>query len=360
MKLCEHTSPENSLIDLVERSKDEILQQLQASPARNASTGVIFRPFAPRAMHKVGTLELRNNGSTVRCFAKSTAANYRGPQRLEREEHILRDVTPKICVANQNTRTPRVLAFFPDRRLLLLEFIDGSRLKNLVFARNIPHFVSLAGEWLARLHATTESGEANPFAWLETALTEEKVRTAFEHCSAAPLYQPIVKLLGRFHQQFPNFRQPLCLVHGEFTSLHVLTKGESIYVIDFGSSRTGFGSEDVAFFSTFHNALLPWRQIAGYLRYPLSAQSKIFLQSYFKHCGRIVSPVDEIVLRFANIRAIALHGSCWEVERKGWAQKIYACLGRQWIRRQVAAVVQQEFRYLQQIASTGVPSHNSN
>jgi aminoglycoside phosphotransferase len=218
MTVCDDTSPESSLIDLVEQSMDEIVQQLRGAPVRKATNALTFRPFTARAMHKLGTLELRNNGSTVRCFAKSTAANYRGPQRLEWEEHVLRQVTPKIWAANANARTPQVLAFFPGRQLLLLEFVDGTPLKKLVFSRNIPRFVSLAGEWLARLHATTQTGEADPFAWLETAFAEEKVRTAFEHCSAAPLYQSILEFLRRFHQQVPNFRQPLCLLHGEFTS----------------------------------------------------------------------------------------------------------------------------------------------
>ena len=360
MKLSEETSPLSSLIEQMEELKEEILKQVLPFGVHKGTTEIICRPLSARAMHNLASVELRNNGNTVHCFAKKTAANYHGPQRLDREAQILRQVTPKIWAANKQARSPQVLAFFPEQQLLLLEFVNGTPLKNLVFNRNIPHFVRLAGEWIARLHTTTRTGEADPFTWLEAGFTDAKVRTAFQQCSAAALYDPLQELLRHFHRQFSHYQQPLCLVHGEFTSLHVLTKEDNIYVIDFGSSRTGFGCEDVAFFSTFYEALLPWRQLAGYVRYPLNSLSKIFLHSYFKHYGQSIGPAEDIVLRFANIRAMALHASCWEGDRQGWAPNLYSRIMRQWIRRRLGTFVRQEFRSLEQIASAGLPVHTSN
>lgn len=354
MKMYQQSPAANSLRNLVDQLKEDILERVQPLTPHKGVTVVSCQPLSARAMHKLATVELCNNGTTVRCFAKKTPANYHGPQRLEQEEHILRNISPKIWEANKHARTPQVLAFFPECQLLLLELVEGTPLKKLVFNRNIPYFARLAGEWLARLHATTRAGDADPFVWLETAFTEAKVRTAFRHSSAADVYEPLLELLSRFHRKFANYHQPLCLVHGEFTSLHVLTKEECIYVIDFGSSRTGFGCEDVAFFSTFHNALLPWRHLAGYLRYPLSMQSRVFLQSYFEHRTQDMDLADDIVLRFASIRAVALHASCWEVDRDGWAPNLCSRIGRQWTRRRLAAFVRNEFRSLQEIGSAGM------
>jgi tRNA A-37 threonylcarbamoyl transferase component Bud32 len=340
-------------LETLDKLKEDIAERLQLPPSARGAAVIRARLLRHSSIHTVAALEVGSNGAAVRCFAKSNVANYQGPQRLDREEQFLRDVAPRIWEANQKARSPRVLAFFPRQELLLLEMVEGKSLKKLLFDSRIPNLVQLTGEWLGHLHSITKGEQGDPFEWLENAFsTEKKVRDAFYDCSVATLYPGVLELLRRCRREYAGFRRPQCTVHGEFTSLHVLVKGDSIYVIDFGSSHLGFGYEDVAFFSTFYDILLPWRVAAGYLRFPLTRQKNLFLKSYFEHCEQTWGPADEIVLRFANLRAMAQHESCWERTQENWPASLYLKIARRWVRGRFAALARREFAALQRLVST--------
>ncbi|HUA15082.1 MAG TPA: phosphotransferase [Verrucomicrobiae bacterium] len=313
-------------------------------------------PLPHQSMHEVAAVEIAQNGNLVRFFAKGDLANYGGPQRLETEEYVLKSIAPEIWRANPRTRCPQVLAFFPERKLLLLEMVEGKSLKELLFDvgrnhSNLPDLLALSGEWLGRFHAATQCEQANPFEWLEGSFAEAKVQDVFRNCGVAELYPALATLLQRFRLDYPDFRRPLCRIHSEFTPLHVLVKDDSIYVIDFGSSRVGFGYEDVATFTTFFDTLLPWRAIAGSMRLPLSQQKDIFRESYFAHRQMTFGVPDNIVMRFAYLQAMAHHESCRETIPVSPAAAIYATAGRAWVRRRFAGLARRELAYLRQLVS---------
>ncbi len=336
--------------------RDDILQQISPVATGAASSTVRVSLLPRQSMHEVASVEIGQNGTAVRFFAKSDLANYGGPQRLETEEYVLRNIAPEIWQANDRTRCPQVLAFFPERKLLLLEMVEGKSLKELLFDMgrthsNLPDLLALSGEWLGRFHALTQSEQANPFEWLEGSFSQPKIRDVFGNCGVADLYPKLAKLLHQFRLDYPDFRRPLCRLHSEFTPLHVLVKNDAVYVIDFGSSRLGFGYEDVATFTTFFDILLPWRAVTGSLRLPLAQQKDIFRESYFAHRQQTFGVPDNVVMRFAYLQAMAHHESCRETIPSSPAAALYATAGRAWVRRRFAALARRELTYLERLVS---------
>src|ERR1700692_682463 len=248
------------LVEVVNKLKEDILQRLQPAAVDTATAVVNVRSLSRSSMQAVAAVEIVQKGAEFLFFAKNDLPNCLGPQRLEREEYILRSVAPKIWAANGRTRCPQVLAFFPYYKLLLLEMVDGKSLKEILFDvgwthSNIPDLLALTGEWLGRFHSITQEEQANPFCWLKSAFAEKNVRNTFQSCGVSELYPWLEGILEQFAREYADFRRPLCQQHAEFTPLHVLVKHDTIYVIDFGASRVGFGYEDVAMFSTFSDGL---------------------------------------------------------------------------------------------------------
>jgi tRNA A-37 threonylcarbamoyl transferase component Bud32 len=345
------------LVHVIHELQEDILERLQPHVVGSIPAMVNVRSLSrSTTIHAVAAVEIGRNGTALRCFAKGDVANYQGPQRLETEDHILRHVAPEIWKANPRTRCPQVLAFFPHHKLLLLEMVDGKSLKELLFdvgatRSDIPDLLALAGEWLGRFHAITRGEQADPFAWVKSAFAGKKVRDAFQECAVSELYSPLEGLLQRFAREYPDFRRPLYQLHAEFTPLHVLVKDDAIYVIDFGSSRRGFGYEDVALFTSFFDSLLPWRAVAGFLRLPLAQQKRTFMESYLMHCEETFGSPDQIVMSFARLHAMAHYVSCREPIPFAWPTALYAQIGRLWVRRQFAALARRELAFLQQMAS---------
>jgi Ser/Thr protein kinase RdoA (MazF antagonist) len=344
------------LEDVVHKLRNDILETLHPRAVDSIPDTVRVRSLPRSGVHPVAAVEIGRNGTVLRCFAKGDVANYQGPQRLETEDHILRHIAPEIWKANPRARCPQVLAFFPDHKLLLLEIVEGKSLKELLFdvgatRIDISDLLALAGEWLGRFHAMTRQEQADPFVWLKSTFAEKKVRDAFQECGVSELYSPMEGLLQQFAREYPDFRLPLCQLHAEFTPLHVLVKDDAIYVIDFGSSRTGFGYEDVALFTSFFDSLLPWRALAGFLRLPLAQQKRTFLESYLRHSEQTFGSPDEIVMSFARLQAMAHYASCREPIPSPWPAALYARVGRQWVHRRFAALARRELAFLQQMAS---------
>src|SRR5437868_10913629 len=112
-------SQQAHLLELVSELKHDILAQLQ-SPGLD-SLPVTTRLLPRKSIHPVAVLQFGTNASSLRCFAKCSLPKYDGPQRLDTENFMLSQVAPKIWRANECTRAPRVVAFFPDQQLLVLE-----------------------------------------------------------------------------------------------------------------------------------------------------------------------------------------------------------------------------------------------
>ena len=170
--------------------------------------------------------------------------------------------------------------------------------------RTLSRLMELCGEWLARLHALTQSSEeGNPFEWLAEKFGREKTQRVFARCDATRSYDQVRSLLDKLCDRYRSFRTKLCTVHGEFSLYHVLVKGDSIYVIDLASSRQGYLYADLAHFTTFYDAMPAWRRIMGGLRLDLEEQKRLFLRAYFSHAPSLLPP-ETIVMHLARLEAM--------------------------------------------------------
>lgn len=341
--------------------KDELIVRLQSS---GAELGAMVRtfPLHCKTMHQIGIVDVSSSRTLIRCLVKGNVPNYQGAQKLENEHHILTRIAPNISALNKKIQCPRVLAFFPREELLFLELIEGRALKSILFdlapsRPDLSGLLRLTGEWLGRLHLSTQDGEGNPFDWLEEQFDTARIRGTFENCAVRQLYRATRDLLQQFRRTYQNFRRPLCQIHGEFTPLHVLVKNDSIYVIDFGSSGRGFACEDVALFTTFYDSLQPWRSATGLFRVPFHQQKDSFLTSYRKHCGQDFGRIDDVIAMFTRIWAMARLEFFWERQPASWPETIYLGFGRAWMRRRFVSLASRELRSLQTLASrSNLPS----
>jgi tRNA A-37 threonylcarbamoyl transferase component Bud32 len=344
------------LAERVARCQSEILAGVMpCEPGLQQLASVRIWPIEERSVHEIAALEVVRPPRSAYYFAKATVPGYSGKQDLASESQILAQVGPRIAALNPKTRCPQVMAFFPEEKLLVEEFIQGQSLKALLFdflpgRADVQAMLKLSGEWLAHFHNQTRQGQANPFEWLGEEIHGRGFADTFRRCSISELYPVAVRLLRHFSKQYSSLCRPLCQVHGEFTPLHIMVQNDALYVIDFGSSHCGFAYEDLARFSTFCDGLLPWRWAIAALRFSIAQQTDSFLKSYAEHAGLVPSSEDDVVTRFARLCAMADQQLSWERQPRNYREKGPLRIRRMWMRRRFASLVRRELSHLERLA----------
>lgn len=303
-------------------------------------------PLRRPGIHPVGIVEVESEAGGRRWFAKADSPQYTGGQSLKIESYFLTHVAPLIAAENPDLRSPRVVAYYADRELLVMEAVEGTSLKEHLFdfkgaeRRDLPRLVGLTGEWLGRLHRLTADAAANPLEWLITEFEAAKISGGLAECGLQDLHADILSRLQRALECAPDFERATCTVHGEFTPLHVLVSGESIYVVDFGTSRLRFPYEDVSLFTTFYEGLMPWRLAAGTLRVGLRRQKRLFLDSYFAHAPFTFGEADHVIMSCLRIRSLVHLLSGWQKKNPRWGRTFLSNVASQWLRRSLAGACQ--------------------
>ncbi len=267
------------------------------------------RPIGRDASHAMAVIEAADH-PTCRLLAKGAPRHAGVRQSLAKEATVLAEITPKIRAHNSHTRSPEMIAYYPDRDVLLLELVPGVRLDVLVFgiglrrqAGALPATLGLAAQWLSAFHTIMRSGDrGNPFDRLAERFERPSTRTVFSDYGGLPQWTEILRLLDSCRRRYGGHQETLTTIHGEFAPYHVLVDGDVVYVIDLASSDVGHPFEDVAFFTTFYDMALPWRRCAAAFREPIETQQEIFLRAYFAGRPRLTE-VERAVMRFARIHA---------------------------------------------------------
>lgn len=343
------------LAERVARRESEILAGLASAGTDSKPLSLRLQPLQARSVHEIAILEVAEAAGHVRYFVKATAPGYIGQQDLSAESQVLGEIGPKIAARNPRTRCPGLVSFLPEEKLLIEEFVQGQSLKSLLFdfprhRADLEGLLALSGEWLGHFHTQTQEGCANPFDWLLKELSSDAVAATFRRCSIASLHSQALQLLLSFRVHYPKLSRSLCRVHGEFTPLHILVQGEALYVIDFGSSHSGFAEEDLARFSTFYEGLLPWRHAIALWRCSVYRQIERFLDSYKIHAGQATGPEDKAVSCFARICAMAHQQTNWERKPRRYREKYSLKVGRSWTRRRFASLARRELSRLRRLA----------
>lgn len=300
-----------SLLAWVREREAEVRAHLRRLfPDVSLRAGLRVLPLAVETSHLMAVVEA-DDGSGRRLLIKGRGKHNKIGQSSEIEMQILSEVAPKIWADNGAVRCPQLLAYYPDQEILLMEMVEGLELYSLLCGlghsrdrRTLSRLMELCGEWLARLHALTQSSEeGNPFEWLAEKFGREKTQRVFARCDATRSYDQVRSLLDKLCDRYRSFRKKLCTVHGEFSPYHVLVKDDSIYVIDLASSRQGYLYADLAHFTTFYDAMPAWRRIMGGLRLDLEEQKRLFLRAYFSHAPSLLPP-ETIVMHLARLEAM--------------------------------------------------------
>ena len=314
---------------------------------------VSIAPLRENASHRMAIVTVEGMGR--RLLVKGQPNHDLIFQSLEIESRMFKTIGPQMTAANPATRCPEMLSYYPDRGLMLLEFVDGHRLDALQLglarssAYDLSRLTGLCGEWLARFHALTRLPEqGNPF---ETLSESFRVAPPWLVEQDVEIYDEVRRLAEALRRRFPDFTQPLCMIHGEFAPYHILVRDGRIYVIDFGSSRKGYPFEDQMFFTCFYDSRLPWRRLAGAIRMDFEEEKRRFLESYRRCSG----PFDDrmgSVLRLGRIRAMARYVTALEA-RDTWRATFYSRIARPWVRRLFRNVCREELAALKREAHTG-------
>ncbi len=281
------------------------------------------------------------------------------PRPLSASWTFLSHVAPLITARNPYLRAPRPIAYYPDSGLLLMEFIPGHSLKDHLFdmkfgtkARqgiNLAQLLQLSGAWLGHLHRSTVQRESgNPLEWVLQQFTNERTVDVFLRYSQKDSYDELLSILRACIDHNPEFDRNLCMVHGEFTPIHVMVSGEAIFVVDFGYSKLGYPYEDVGLFTGFYDCLLPWRRAVGGMRLPLEKQKSLFLKGYFEQAPLKFDPADMAIMRWVRLISSArmLHRALRRSDGLGkWA---YSRLGQRIAGSNFAALCREELAALRE------------
>lgn len=319
---------------------------------------VYVRALNEPGVHPAGVVHLSDGELTTLLFAKVQKADYAGVQNLERELHFLSNVAPLITAENPMLRSPLPIAYYPENRLLLMEFVPGDSLKHHLFdvifnpapRRNLAELLQCAGQWLGSLHRLTrKSATGNPLEWLLQEFDNPRTLEAFRLFSLKDNYTELHRLLEKCLIANPSFRRNRCDVHGEFTPIHVMVAGDAIYIVDFGNSREGYAYEDVGLFESFYDCLLPWRAAAGSYRMNLQTQKELFLRGYFDESAATFCPADNAIMRWVRLVSFArmLNGGLRRYH--GWSKWAYSRIALGALRTRFARLCCAELTALREI-----------
>ncbi len=299
-----------------------------------------YRPLRVEGSHQMVVVESRGEPSR-RLLVKGPRRVHASQRKMETEYRVLTTVAPVISARNARTRCPEVVAYYPERGLLLLEMIDGVTLKSLLFGRaRIPESTSaqellrLCGEWLAGFHGLTRlATEGNPFEWALGTFTRRSTQRIFEKYADVDIWTGLCHAALQLARAHVNFRRPLCLLKQTFTPNDVLVEEGRIYVVDFEVCYTGYAYEDLAGFTAFGHLLLPWRRgVAAARRTDLGTQERVLLSSYYAHAPASCRE-DHIMMTLARVVVIARSLLLFERRSTRWQQVKFRMLEPYWRRR---------------------------
>jgi tRNA A-37 threonylcarbamoyl transferase component Bud32 len=313
-------------------------------------------------VHPVGVVHISNGLASTCMFAKVQRTDYRGGQNLEREWRFLSDMAPLITAENPALRSPNPIAYYPERGLLLMEFVPGDSLKQHLFevkfginptgSLKLAQLLKHTGQWLGSMHRLTQQSESgNPLEWLLQESESARTREVFLRYSRKDTYDEMLSILRRWLDLKPNFRRNLCQVHGEFTPIHVMVANDAIYVVDFGNSKLGYVYEDVGLFASFYECLLPWRAAMGAIRVRLDMQKELFLSGYFEQAPADFRPADIAIMRWVRLISFARMLDGGERRYTGWGKWAYSRLAQNILHGRFTALCRIELAALKEMSA---------
>lgn len=339
---------------------EALLDAAGLGPFQKAGSKVHVRALRQPGIHPAGIVHVTDGLVRISLFAKVQKDDYQGAQNLEREMHFLLNVAPQITAESPALRSPVPVAYYPEQRLLLMEYIPGDSLKHhlfdIKFGMNWVSRVELAGllecsgRWLGSFHRLTlQNASGNPLEWLLEEFENKRTMDAFLYYSQRNSYDQMLAILKRCLDLNQKFQRKLCNVHGEFTPIHVMVTSDAIYVVDFGNSRLGYPYEDVGLFAGFYDCLLPWRIVTGSMRIRLQRQKELFLRGYFQQSPATFNACDWAIMRWVRLISFARMLNAGQQRNAGWGKWAYSRLTLRTLRDKFTALCAAELAALRDL-----------
>jgi tRNA A-37 threonylcarbamoyl transferase component Bud32 len=279
---------------------ERVVQRLLAEPQRyfDGAAAPVFSPVL--SLH-------RPVSALVKCRAASPHGSYgvyikfflprrptpeaheRAVQRLYKEVEVTRDFYTRLG-ANSVYAVPRIIAFFPEEKAIVMEESAGQRLLDVLLQKGrgyptrsvlheLAHYCRAVGGWLKYFQSLTQSTTDTQLEHVDF-LEYVALRLAKLQVSQCALRDEVAeRLLGslqRLLQRVPENAGKVCGVHGDLSLSNILVTANKVTVLDFSMYQTGSSYNDPAYFYSRIESIYHWmitRSTTDFLQ-------KAFIESY--------------------------------------------------------------------------------
>jgi tRNA A-37 threonylcarbamoyl transferase component Bud32 len=250
-------------------------------------------------------------------------AHERAGQRLYKEVEVTREFYARLGT-NSVYAVPRIIAFFPEEKAIVMEESAGQRLLDVLLQKGrgyptrsalheLAQYCRAVGGWLKYFQSLTQSTTNTQLERVDF-LEYVALRLAKLQASQRALRDEVAeRLLGslqRLLQRVPENAGKVCGVHGDLSLSNILVTANKVTVLDFSMYQTGSAYNDPAYFysrieSVYH--LMITRSTTSFLQnafidsYDSSIKNNIdhFMIYYIRHkVNRVLSLSDFSNLSF--------------------------------------------------------------
>ena len=185
----------------------------------------------------------------------------RAIEKMYREVDITRNLYARLGTHSAYA-VPRIIAFFPDERAVVMEESVGQRLLDVLLQKGqgyparsvleeLAHYCRTVGGWLKHFqhltHMTTEQqfDRGDFLAYVTPRLVKLKES---QHMLRDDAVDRILRTLERLLQQVPGQAGNVCGVHGDLSLSNILVSSEKVTVLDFSMYQVGSSYNDLSYF----------------------------------------------------------------------------------------------------------------
>jgi tRNA A-37 threonylcarbamoyl transferase component Bud32 len=188
-------------------------------------------------------------------------AHARAVQRLYKEAEVTRDFYARLGT-NPLYAVPRIIAFFPEEKAIVMEESAGQRLLDVLLQKGrgyptrsslheLAQYCRAVGGWLKHFQSLTQSATDTQLEQVDF-LEYVTLRLAKLQKSHSALRDDMAdRLLGslqRLLQQHPEHAEKMCGVHGDLSLSNILVTSDKVTVLDFSMYQIGSSYNDPAYF----------------------------------------------------------------------------------------------------------------
>jgi tRNA A-37 threonylcarbamoyl transferase component Bud32 len=187
-------------------------------------------------------------------------AHERAVQRLYKEVEVTRDFYARLG-ANSVYAVPRIIAFFPEEKAIVMEESAGQRLLDVLLQKGrgyptrsvlyeLAQYCRAVGGWLKYFQSLTQSItdtqlEHNFLEYIALRLAKLQ---ATQQALRDEVAERLLSALQRLLQRVPENAGKVCGVHGDLSLSNILVTANKVTVLDFSMYQIGSSYNDPAYF----------------------------------------------------------------------------------------------------------------